>query len=74
MHFSSAFVLAALPFLAFATPLPSVPAIAIPLLKRDILHTLDGVVDLEAIRAQAERTAAYAPVFPLLAHLAHISP
>jgi len=74
MLFSHAFVLAVLPWLAYTTPLPSAPTIAIPLLKRDTLQTLDGVVNLAAIRAQAERTAAYAPLLPLLAHIAHLAP
>lgn len=66
MYFSSAFVLAALPFLVGAVPVQNSArsVLSIPLSKRSTLPNADEVVNVHSLQASIHHTVAF--VFPVL--------
>ncbi|THH15734.1 hypothetical protein EW146_g4790 [Bondarzewia mesenterica] len=60
MHFSSAFILAALPFLAAASPITQMPraGMAVPIAKRSSFRAADGSVNTTVLRSQVQRSVA----------------
>ncbi|THH03578.1 hypothetical protein EW146_g10393 [Bondarzewia mesenterica] len=60
MHFSSAFILAALPFLTAASPITQMPraGMAIPIAKRSSFRAADGSVNTMVLRSQVQRSVA----------------
>jgi cathepsin D len=66
MYFSSAFVLAALPFLVGAIPVQNSArsVLSIPLSKRSTLRNTDEVVNLESLQAGVHHIVA--SVFPVI--------
>ena len=66
MYLSSAFVLAALPFLVGAVPVQNSArsVLSIPLSKRSTPPNADGVIDLESLQASVHYTVLF--VFPVL--------
>jgi len=66
MYLSSAFVVAALPFLVGAVPVQNSvrSVLSIPLSKRSTLPNADGVVNVQDLQASVHHTVAF--VFPVL--------
>jgi len=69
MHFSLAFVLAALPFLVAANPLAETVArsgMVIPLTRRSTIRNTDGSVNFNVLNSQKTRASALAPTPPAM--------
>jgi len=69
MHFTLAFVLAALPFLAAANPLAETVArsgMVIPLARRSAVRNTDGSVNFNVLNSQKTRALALVPIPPAI--------
>jgi cathepsin D len=62
MYFSLATIIAVVPLLASATPLPQSPQVKIPIFQKTNLRRHDGSIDAEALKRFVAASTAYVSI------------